>query len=130
MQPLNSRPWTALRAAVLVAAGLGTLFWIASLVRWWNIPTSHRDGLELIGPVLSTAFFVGLVLPTLVLGLLGRWLGIAVTLGALVLMLASDTLLPWLPGTGSLALPRRGRQFSPAGKHACSLQRAASAATG
>ena len=92
-----SKQRTALRLAVLIAAALGTLFWIGSLVRWWNIPASRRDGLELIGPVLSTAFFVGLVLPTLVLGLLGRWLVVAAILGALVLALASDTLFPWLP---------------------------------
>jgi hypothetical protein len=92
-----SDPSTVLRLAVLVAAALGTLFWIGSLVYWWNIPASRRDGLELIGPLLSTAFFVILVLPTLVLGLLGRWLVVAGVLGALVLALASDTLLPWLP---------------------------------
>jgi hypothetical protein len=33
---------------------------------------SQRDGLELVGVALSTAFFVCLVLPTMVLGLLGR----------------------------------------------------------
>jgi len=92
-----SKRWTALRLTVLIAAALGTLFWIGSLVYWWNIPTSRRDGLELIGPVVATAFFVGLVLPTLVLGLLGRWLLVAAFLGAIVLALASDTLFPWLP---------------------------------
>jgi hypothetical protein len=92
-----SKPWTALRVAVLIAAALGTLFWIGSLVSWWNIPADRRDGLELIGPVLSTTYFVCLVLPTLVLGLLGRWLVAAAVLGVLVLALASDTLFPWLP---------------------------------
>ena len=97
VEPVTSMQWTALRLSVLIAAALGTFFWIGSLVRWWNIPTSHRDGLELIGPVLSTALFVCLVLPTLVLGLLARWLVVAAILGTLVLLLASDTLFPWLP---------------------------------
>lgn len=92
-----TRPWSALRVAVLVAAGLGVLFWIGSIVRWWNIPASRRDGLELIGPVLATAYLVVLVLPTLVLGLLGRWLAFAAILGVAVVALASDTLWPWLP---------------------------------
>ena len=64
---------TVLRAAVLIAGGLGTLFWIGTIVHWWNIPAGRRDGLELIGPALSTAFLAVLVLPTLVLGLIGRW---------------------------------------------------------
>jgi hypothetical protein len=92
-----TRPWSALRIAVLIAAAIGTLFWIGSVVSWWNIPASRRDGLELIGPVVATLFFAGLVLPTLVLGLLGRWLVVAAILGAAVLVLASDTLFPWLP---------------------------------
>ena len=86
-----------MRAAVLVAAALGTLFWLGSLMHWWRIPSSHRDGLELIGLALSTAYFVCLVLPTLVLGLLDRWLPLAAILGAVAVALASDTLLPWLP---------------------------------
>lgn len=90
-------PWSGLRLAVVAAAALGTIFWIGTLIHWWSIPASRRDGLELIGPVLSTAYFVLLVLPTLVLGLLGRWLGIAAVLAVAVLALASDTLFPWLP---------------------------------
>ena len=92
-----ARPWTPLRVAVLVAAALGTLFWAGSIVRWWNIPLNRRDGLEMIGPILSTAYLVVLVLPTLVLGLLGRWLAFAAILGIAVLALATDTLWPWLP---------------------------------
>ena len=92
-----SKPWGALRIGVVVAAAAGTLFWIGSLVNWWSIPAARRDGLDLIGPVLATLFFLGLVLPTLVLGLLGRWLVIGAILGAAVLALASDTLIPWLP---------------------------------
>jgi hypothetical protein len=86
-----------LRVGVLVAAGLGVLFWVGSIVHWWKIPINRRDGLELIGPVLATAYLVGLVLPTLLLGLLGRWLAVAAILAVLVVALASDTLWPWLP---------------------------------
>ena len=92
-----ARPWTPLRVAVLVVAGLGVLFWLGVLVHWWRIPPDRRDGLELIGPVLATFYLVGLVLPTLTLGLLGRWLAVAAILALLVLALASDTLWPWLP---------------------------------
>jgi hypothetical protein len=92
-----SKPWTPLRIAVLLAGLLGTLFWIGSIVRWWNIPNARRDGLELIGPVLATAYFAVLVVPTLVLSLLSRWLVPAAVLGVVVVALASDTLFPWLP---------------------------------
>jgi hypothetical protein len=64
---------------------------------WWKIPTNRRDGLELIGPILATVYLVGLVLPTLILGLLGRWPPFAAVLGVVVVALASDTLWPWLP---------------------------------
>jgi hypothetical protein len=94
---LMSRPWTTPRVAVLVAGAIGTLVWIGALVQWWRIPQAHRDGLELIAPVVATAFFVLLVLPVLVLGLLGRWLVAAAIPGAIVLVLTSDALFPWLP---------------------------------
>ncbi len=89
--------YSPLRIAVLVAAGLGTLFWLGSIVQWWNISNARRDGFELMGVALSTAFFVVLVLPTLVLGVLGRWLKLAALLGAAVVILASDTVFPCLP---------------------------------
>jgi len=92
-----ARAWTPLRLVVLVGAGVGVLFWIGSIVYWWRIPASRRDGLELIGPIVATAYLIGLVLPTLVLGLLGRWLATGAVLAVLVVALASDTLWPWLP---------------------------------
>ena len=92
-----ARRWTPLRVAVLITAGIGVLFWIGSIFYWWRIPANRRDGLEVIGPVLATAYLIVLVLPTLILGLLGRWLAIAVVLGVVVVALASDTLWPWLP---------------------------------
>jgi hypothetical protein len=92
-----AKPWTALRVAVLVAATLGVLFWFGVIVHWWRIPTDHRDGLELIGAVLGTLYLIGLVLPTLALGLYGRWLPMAAILALIVVALATDTLWPWLP---------------------------------
>jgi hypothetical protein len=50
--------------------------------------------LELIGPVLGTLYLVGFVLPTLALGLSGRWLAMAAILALVVVALASDTLWP------------------------------------
>jgi heme/copper-type cytochrome/quinol oxidase subunit 3 len=91
------RTWTPLRIAVLIAAALGTLFWLGSIVQWWQIANTRRDGFELMGLALSTAFFVALVLPTLVLALTARWLPLGAILGAAVVALASDTLWPWLP---------------------------------
>jgi len=92
-----ARAWTPLRVLVLVGAVVGVLFWIGSIVYWWRIPARSRDGLELIGPIVATAYLIGLVLPTLVLGLVGRWLATAAVLAVLVVALASDTLWPWLP---------------------------------
>ena len=94
---MDRKAFTPLRIAVLVAAGLGSAFWLGSLVQWGIIPPRSRDGFELMGVALSTAFFVVLVLPTLVLGLIGRWLPFAALLGVIVVVLASDTLWHWLP---------------------------------
>ena len=75
---------------MLVAAGLGSAFWLGSLVQWWTMSARSRDGFELMGVMLSTAFFVVLVLPTLLLGLIARWLPFAAVLGVIVVALASD----------------------------------------
>jgi hypothetical protein len=82
---------------VLIAALLGILFALGSIWAWWRLPDSRRDGLELIGLVAAILYTVFLVLPTLVLGILGRWLPLAAILGAIALALASDTVLPWIP---------------------------------
>ncbi|HEY4266357.1 MAG TPA: hypothetical protein VGM72_13645 [Micropepsaceae bacterium] len=92
-----NNPWTPLRIAVLAAAAFGTLFWLGSIVQWWRIANTRRDGFELMGLMLSTGFFVALVLPTLTLGLIGRWLGLGAILGLAVVVLATDTVWPWLP---------------------------------
>ncbi len=86
-----------LRVFVLLAGAAGTLFFIGAIVSWWTIPRDHRDGLELIGVWLSTAFFLLLVMPTMMLGYLGRWLKFAAVLGVAVMALATDTLWPWIP---------------------------------
>ena len=89
--------WTFLRVAVVAAGVAGTLFWIGSVVWWWRISDNRRDGFEFIGVMLATSFFIVAALPTLVLGLIGRWLVFAAILGALVVALDSDVLLPWIP---------------------------------
>lgn len=94
---MQLKNFTPLRLFVLAAGLAGTAFWLGAIVQWWVIPRTHRDGLELMGLVLATGFFIVLVLPTLVLGLIGRWLPFGAVLGVIVLALASDTLWPWLP---------------------------------
>jgi len=94
---MERKAWTLLRIAVLAAGIAGTLFWLGALVQWWMIPARSRDGFELMGVALATAFFVVLVLPTLLLGIFGRWLPFAAVLGVIVVALASDTVWPWLP---------------------------------
>jgi hypothetical protein len=89
--------WSTLRIFALVAGVLGTLFWLGAIVAWWRIEDSRRDGLELIGVALAQVFFITLVLPTLLLGLFNRWLVLAACSGVAVLVLASDTLWPWVP---------------------------------
>ena len=97
MRRSTGKAWTPLRIAVIAAGILGAAFFVGSLVQWWTMPADRRDGLELIGVALSTAFFACLVLPTLILGMLGRWPAFAAILAALVVALASDTLFPWIP---------------------------------
>lgn len=94
---MERKAWTPLRLAVLTAALIGFMFWLGALAEWWRILDGKRDGLELIGPVLATAYLVVLVLPTLVLGLVGRWLVFAAILGVAVVALVGDTLWHWLP---------------------------------
>ena len=94
---MANKAWTPLRIVVLVAAGIGTLFWLASLVLWWTMPDASRDGFEIIAIALTTAYFVLLVLPALLLGLFGRALRFAAVLGVIIVALSSDTLWPWLP---------------------------------
>jgi hypothetical protein len=97
MERVRNNPWTPLRIAVVTAAAFGTLFWLGSIVQWWRIANTRRDGFELMGLMLSTGFFIALVLPTLTLGLIGRWLPLGAILGVTVVVLASDTVWPWLP---------------------------------
>jgi hypothetical protein len=94
---MDGKAFTPLRLFVLAAGALGTAFVIGTFVWWWRIPDPRRDGLELMAVAIASGFFLVLVLPTLVLGLIGRWLPFAAILGAIVLTLASDTLWHWLP---------------------------------
>ncbi len=54
---------------------------LGSIVTWWRIPGARRDGFELIGIALSTAYFGALVLPTLIMAFVNRWLPFGALLG-------------------------------------------------
>ncbi len=86
-----------LRIAVLAAAAIGSVFWLAVCVRVLMIPPPRRDGFEMLGAILATAYFLALVLPTLALGILGRWLPLGAVLGATAVAIASDAVVPWIP---------------------------------
>jgi hypothetical protein len=85
-----------LRIAVLVAAAIGTVFWLAVCAKAIAVPPVRRNGFELMGAALSTLYFLALVLPTLILGLLDRWLVVAAVLGMVIVVIATDAVLPWL----------------------------------
>ena len=86
-----------LRIAIFVAAAIGTAFWFGTAARVMAMPIGHRDGLEIIGVILATAYFLGLVLPILVLAIIGRCLIVGALLAAIVIGLAADTIWPWFP---------------------------------
>lgn len=86
-----------LRIAVLLAAAIGTLFWLGVCVRVLMIPPPRRDGFEMLGAILATAYFLALVLPALALGILGRWLPFGAVLGAVAVAIATDAVMPWIP---------------------------------
>lgn len=88
-----------LRVAIFAAAAIGTVFWLATAARVMAMPIGHRDGLETVGVLLATAYFLGLVVPILVLGILGRCLIVGALLATIVIGLAADTIWPWFPWT-------------------------------
>lgn len=94
---MSSSTRRGLRMAALAAAAIGTVFWLGVCARALIVPPRHRDGLEMAGAVLSTVYFLALVLPTIVLGLLDRWLFLAGLLGALVVLVAVGAVLPGIP---------------------------------
>lgn len=91
------KQWGFLRILVLAAGIVGTLFYIGSIVTWWRIPGARRDGFELIGVALATAYFGALVLPTLIMAFVNRWLPFGALLGVAAVALATDTVWPWIP---------------------------------
>jgi hypothetical protein len=97
--------WTWLRIGVVAASVSGLVFWCGAIAHWWQIPDSHRDGLEALGPVLATAMLVILVLPALVLGLTARWLPLAAVLALAVLLIVTDSLVPWFPWSWASSPP-------------------------
>lgn len=86
-----------LRIAVLAAAAIGVVFWLAVCLRVLMIPPPRRDGFELLGAVLATVYFLALVLPALALGILGRWLPLGAVLGVTAVAIATDAIVPWIP---------------------------------
>lgn len=94
MSPSSRR---GLRIAILIAAAIGTVFWLVVCARIVLVPPAHRDGFEMLGAVLSTLYFLLLVLPTLVLGLLDRWSIPAAILAIMVIVVATDAVVPWFP---------------------------------
>ncbi len=52
----------------------------------------------MLGAILATIYLVTLVLPGLVLALLDRWPPVSLGFGILAVAIASDAVLPWLPG--------------------------------
>lgn len=86
-----------LRVLILAGAAIGTLYWLDTTLRVIALPVARRDGLDTIGVLMATGYFLGLVLPVLVLGILGRWLVPGAIMAIAVIGLATDAIWPWLP---------------------------------
>jgi hypothetical protein len=86
-----------LRGFVLLSALVGTVFYLGIWLWWWQIPSSRRDGFELIGIVLGTIYFVLFVVPACYFGLKNYALWIGAICGAIALGIATDTVFPWFP---------------------------------
>ncbi|MBX3518500.1 MAG: hypothetical protein KF835_00605 [Xanthobacteraceae bacterium] len=86
-----------LRGFVLLCALAGTIYYIGIWRWWWLIDDRKRDGLELIGPILGTVYFILLVVPSWYFGLRSRALLFAAIPAALALILATDAAFHWFP---------------------------------
>ena len=86
-----------MRGFVLLAGVGAALFAVGAVIVWWRIPLDRRDGLELLGLWLAAGYFLLLALPTLIIGLVNRWLPLGAGFGVASLALATDTLWPWIP---------------------------------
>lgn len=93
----NTNRRKLLQAFVLLGAVAGTIYYAAIWRWWWLIPPTRRDGFELIGLVLGTAYAILLVVPCWYLGLKKLALGFAAFLSAAALGIAADGLFPWIP---------------------------------
>ncbi|WP_163311317.1 hypothetical protein, partial [Klebsiella aerogenes] len=71
---------------------IGTLYWLDTTLRVIALPAGRRDGLDTIGVLMTTGYFLGLVLPVLVLGILGRWLVPGAVVAIVVIVLATDAI--------------------------------------
>jgi hypothetical protein len=86
-----------LRAFVLLAAVVGTVFYAGIWYWLWQIPNNRRDGFELIAPFLGTIYFVLFVVPCWYFGLKNYALGIAAVCAAFALFFATDQVFGWFP---------------------------------
>ena len=87
----------ALRPLILLSVAVGTCLWLAAVVHALSLPPSRRDGFAMMGAILATGYFVTLVLPALIIVILGRWLWFGLALAVLVVAIATDVVVPWLP---------------------------------
>jgi hypothetical protein len=76
------RAATVLRIAVLLAALIGTGFWIYTFTAIAERASPQGDGMEWMAIVPMTCIFLLLTLPTLIIGLFGRALMFGVLLAA------------------------------------------------
>jgi hypothetical protein len=86
-----------LRSLVLASAAMGCLAWLTRSLSLAALPADHSDSPALAGIALMTGYFLGLVLPTFILGLVGRWLPLALLLSVPVLGIAGHLVRPFLP---------------------------------
>jgi hypothetical protein len=86
-----------LRGFVLLCALAGTIYYLGIWRWWWLIDDRKRDGLEMIGLVLGSIYFIVLILPSWYFGIRNYALRFAAVLAALALVLATDGAFNWFP---------------------------------
>ncbi|MBN8945067.1 MAG: hypothetical protein J0H01_36530 [Rhizobiales bacterium] len=94
---MTSDTRSILRIVILAGAAIGTLYWLDTTLRVIALPAGRRDGLDTFGVLMTTGYFLCLVLPVLILGILGRWPVSGAIMAAVAIGLATDGIWPWLP---------------------------------